>query len=519
MTPDPLAEVLRTSFGLERFRPWQREAIDAVLTGSGRVLVVAPTGGGKSLTYQVPAAVLPGTTLVLSPLVALMEDQVRALEARGVPATFLASTLDPRSAATARRRCCAGSTSSCTRRPSGSRRTRSSRRSRAATCSSSRSTRRTASRSGGTTSAPTTCASARCSSGCDPRACSRARPRRRPDVRREIREQLRLGPECAEVLRGFARPNLHLSARSVDGVAEAQRRRVRGAGLGARRGGGPARRRHRLRRHAPPDRAMGRDAARAGLERGRLPRRHGAGGAHAGGDALRRSLAGTRRGDQRVRHGDRPRRHPRGRPRAAAVVDRGVLPGGRPRRPRRGRGVGAAPLLGRGHRPAPPARDDERGRVDGLDGARRAGLGALSRAPPVPRRAHVPSRLHPSLLRRRAGAARRMRPLRRLRGGRSGVGDDGADGASARARPGHRHGRADGPVGGRAGAAAGRARRRRRDAPRGGRRANAALRLHGALDVRPPARSFAGVGGRPAARAARRRLDRPHARPITPSRC
>ncbi len=92
--PDPLAAVLRDSFGLERFRPWQREAIDALLQGSGRVLVVAPTGGGKSLTYQVPAAVLPGMTLVLSPLVALMEDQVRALEARGVPATFLASTLD-----------------------------------------------------------------------------------------------------------------------------------------------------------------------------------------------------------------------------------------------------------------------------------------------------------------------------------------------------------------------------------------------------------------------------------------
>ena len=61
---------------------------------NGRVLVVAPTGGGKSLTYQVPAAVLGGMTLVLSPLVALMEDQVRALEARGVSATFIASTLE-----------------------------------------------------------------------------------------------------------------------------------------------------------------------------------------------------------------------------------------------------------------------------------------------------------------------------------------------------------------------------------------------------------------------------------------
>src|SRR5580704_15303392 len=94
MTSD-LDAVLRDRFGLESFRPWQREAIVALLSGSGRVLVVAPTGGGKSLTYQLPAAVLEGTTLVLSPLVALMEDQVRALEARGVPATFLASTLEP----------------------------------------------------------------------------------------------------------------------------------------------------------------------------------------------------------------------------------------------------------------------------------------------------------------------------------------------------------------------------------------------------------------------------------------
>src|SRR5580700_10215045 len=95
LMPSELDAVLRERFGLESFRPWQREAIDELLQGSGQVLVVAPTGGGKSLTYQVPAAVLGGMTLVLSPLVALMEDQVRALDARGIPATFLASTLDP----------------------------------------------------------------------------------------------------------------------------------------------------------------------------------------------------------------------------------------------------------------------------------------------------------------------------------------------------------------------------------------------------------------------------------------
>jgi ATP-dependent DNA helicase RecQ len=78
--------------GYEAFRPGQREAICALLL-KGRLLQVAPTGGGKSLTYQLPASLLPGTSLVISPLVSLMHDQVQALEARGVPATFLAATL------------------------------------------------------------------------------------------------------------------------------------------------------------------------------------------------------------------------------------------------------------------------------------------------------------------------------------------------------------------------------------------------------------------------------------------
>ncbi|WP_437878255.1 RecQ family ATP-dependent DNA helicase [Sorangium sp. So ce513] len=91
--PPSIDAVLAERFGIAAFRPWQREAIDALLGGAGRVLVVAPTGGGKSLCYQLPAVALPGTTLVLSPLISLMEDQVRALEARGIPATFVASSL------------------------------------------------------------------------------------------------------------------------------------------------------------------------------------------------------------------------------------------------------------------------------------------------------------------------------------------------------------------------------------------------------------------------------------------
>ncbi len=79
--------------GYESFRPGQREAI-ATLVDGGRLLLVAPTGGGKSLVYQLPASLLPGTTLVVSPLISLMNDQVIALEERGVRATYLASTLD-----------------------------------------------------------------------------------------------------------------------------------------------------------------------------------------------------------------------------------------------------------------------------------------------------------------------------------------------------------------------------------------------------------------------------------------
>ncbi len=91
--PHDVDTALKERFGLDAFRPWQRDAISALLEGSRRVMVVAPTGGGKSLCYQLPATVLEGTTLVVSPLIALMDDQVRALRERGIAATYLASTL------------------------------------------------------------------------------------------------------------------------------------------------------------------------------------------------------------------------------------------------------------------------------------------------------------------------------------------------------------------------------------------------------------------------------------------
>jgi ATP-dependent DNA helicase RecQ len=85
-------EVLSQVFGYEEFRPGQLEVIEAILEGHDCIAVM-PTGAGKSLTFQVPAKILPGTALVISPLISLMKDQVDALEAVGFRATAINSTL------------------------------------------------------------------------------------------------------------------------------------------------------------------------------------------------------------------------------------------------------------------------------------------------------------------------------------------------------------------------------------------------------------------------------------------
>ena len=90
--PNQMDAALAT-LGFESFRRGQREAVEQLFSRN-KVLLVAPTGGGKSLTYQLPALLLEGTTLVVCPLISLMEDQVSALSRRGVACTYLASTLD-----------------------------------------------------------------------------------------------------------------------------------------------------------------------------------------------------------------------------------------------------------------------------------------------------------------------------------------------------------------------------------------------------------------------------------------
>jgi len=91
MDDQPL-QILRTVFGYEHFRAPQEEVIRTLVTG-GDALVLMPTGGGKSLCFQIPSIVRPGTGIVVSPLIALMQDQVAALKQAGVRAAYLNSTL------------------------------------------------------------------------------------------------------------------------------------------------------------------------------------------------------------------------------------------------------------------------------------------------------------------------------------------------------------------------------------------------------------------------------------------
>src|SRR3984957_13277777 len=88
-----VSSALKRYFGFDAFRPLQEAIVTDVLAGRD-VFALLPTGGGKSLCYQLPALLTPGLTVVISPLIALMKDQVDALTTAGIAATFLNSSLD-----------------------------------------------------------------------------------------------------------------------------------------------------------------------------------------------------------------------------------------------------------------------------------------------------------------------------------------------------------------------------------------------------------------------------------------
>jgi len=93
LTPKNTLQILKEYFGYDKFRPLQSEIIETVLSGEN-CLVLMPTGGGKSICFQLPALALPGITIVISPLIALMKDQVENLRSNGVSAAFVNSSLD-----------------------------------------------------------------------------------------------------------------------------------------------------------------------------------------------------------------------------------------------------------------------------------------------------------------------------------------------------------------------------------------------------------------------------------------
>ena len=367
-SPAPIDPGLLARFGVAELRDLQREAIDASSRARPRARRRARRAAASRSPTSSRRRARRARRSSLSPLVALMEDQVRALSARGIPATFLASTLDPEERRRARRRWSAGEYKLVYAAPE--RLASDAFVEPLARCELSlvavdeahciaqwgHDFRPDYLRIGALLERlrpprVLACTATATPDGARARSASAARARR---------------ATAREVLRGFARPEPAPRRRSTStGRSEARARRVsKTLAARARRAAAPTRRRHRLRGHAAARPSSGRDgSARARLDARRLPRGHRAPRRERASPTRFAARAldvvvatnafgmGIDRADIRaVVHVQPP------------VVDRGVLPGGRARGARRRRGRGAAPLLGRGHRAPAPARRERRGR-------------------------------------------------------------------------------------------------------------------------------------------------------------
>ena len=341
-------DVLQTVFGYPQFRGDQAEVIDTLVAG-GDALVLMPTGGGKSLCYQVPALVRPGTGVVISPLIALMQDQVSALAALGVRAAFLNST----QTAAERREVEAGVRR---RRPRpavpGARTAVGPLHAHAPGTRPGRPVR---DRRGPLRLVLGPRLPARLPAAGDPRGALARRPPGRadrdrdPGHRRGDRHPAR--PARRPHVRGQLRPAEHRVPDRVQG--QPARPAAAPAAHRARR-----RRRHRL---LPLPQVGGGDREvphPRGDHRAAVPRRPGRRGPRrAPGPVPARARPGDG-GHHRVRHGHRQARRPVRRAPGPAEVGGGLLPGDRPRRPRRRARDGLAGLRAGGRGPA--AQDDQR---------------------------------------------------------------------------------------------------------------------------------------------------------------
>ena len=327
-TTDLSAELQRL-FGFERFRPGQREAIEGTLSGRD-VLAIMPTGSGKSLCYQLPALLGDGVTLVVSPLIALMQDQSAALRAGGhEDVEMIASSMTGEQVGVALARIAAGRRAPGLRRPRavlqpplpgrdrpGQRRPPRDRRGALPVGVGARLPARL----------PAAVGRAQAARHSPPTLALTATAT--PRVARDIVSALELRDPV------MATHRLRPPQPVLGGAARGRRGRQAAHAAGAPEGPQAAPGRRLLR---PPQdlRAGGRAPARRRHQRRALPRRPAPARAHGHAPAVPGRRAGGGRRHHRVRHGHRQGRRALGRALDDPVLARGVLPAGGPRRPRR----------------------------------------------------------------------------------------------------------------------------------------------------------------------------------------